>query len=99
MIKRLAWLFPVAALLAACGQSTAGTVTRTVTQTITIHPSARTVTVTAAASKSASSQTFSAGTYVVGKDIPAGTYRSGTYTSICGWSRMSSLTDRDRRHR
>jgi hypothetical protein len=36
--------------------------------------------------------TFSGGTYVVGQDIPPGTYRTQGEGSFCGWSRNSDTT-------
>jgi hypothetical protein len=83
-----------AVLLAGCGGTTT-TVVTTVTQTETVQPTVtQTVTYTPPPPPGPKSTMTGDGTYVVGSDILAGTYRS-TGDSGCYWARLSSLSTND----
>ena len=72
-----------AVTLAGCSSTTAGTVVTTRTVTHTTAPPA-------AAPQAARS--YGTGTYVVGTDIPPGTYQSDSYSGVCVFQRLANLT-------
>jgi hypothetical protein len=95
-ITKAAFGAAFAVLLAGCGGTTT-TVASTVTQTetMTVQPTVtETVTYTPPPPPGPKSTMVGDGTYVVGSDIVAGTYRS-TGGSGCYWARLSSLSTND----
>jgi hypothetical protein len=103
----LPWVLIVAGLLVIAGKVAFGgdskpvsAPTRVVTATVITTPTLSSVppastqpsTVTTSATASATARsTWSAGTYAVGSQIPAGTYRSVGATGYCAWLRLRAL--------